>query len=59
MKLIRKVNSLRILSRKTSVPAATAGEVRGLAKRVKDAAQARRLLPIAAMLGGGFIVRSR
>src|SRR5262249_18753877 len=30
----------------------TAGEVRGLAKRVKDAAQARRLLAIAAVLDG-------
>jgi len=30
----------------------TAGEVRGLAKRAKDAAQARRLLAIAAVLDG-------
>jgi len=30
----------------------TAGDVRRVAKRVKDAAQARRLLAIAAVLGG-------
>ena len=30
----------------------TAGEVRRLAQRAKDAAQARRLLAIAAVLGG-------
>jgi hypothetical protein len=30
----------------------TAGEVRGFAKRAKDAAQARRLLAIAAVLDG-------
>ncbi len=32
----------------------TAGEVRRLAKRAKDAAQARRLLSIAAVLDGAF-----